>query len=76
MWYTSVGYSKKGQSIALQLEKGGRSAAINYLVVFISFIFDALIYGEEVKMTDLLGAFFIIICTLSNAFMKCFGKTI
>jgi drug/metabolite transporter (DMT)-like permease len=66
---------QEGQSIALQVEKGGRSAAINYLVVFISFIFDALVYGEAVKWTDLAGAFFIIICTLSNAMMKCFGKT-
>ena len=66
---------EEGQSLALKYEKGGRTAAINYLVVFNSFLFDALLYGETIRGTDVAGAVCIVIFTVSNAFMKCFGKT-
>ncbi|CDW91868.1 drug metabolite transporter permease [Stylonychia lemnae] len=65
---------QEGQSISLQYEKAARSAAINYLVVFNSFVIDALLFGETVKTSDLLGALFIIFFTLLNAILKCFGK--
>eukprot|EP00347_Sterkiella_histriomuscorum_P011188 403373411 len=66
---------QEGQSISLQHEKAGRSASINYLVVFLSFIFDVLIFGETVKGTDIAGAIFIIFFTLLNAVLKCYGKS-
>jgi len=42
--------------------------------VFNSFAIDAIVYGEVVKPTDMLGGLFIIFFTLLNAILKCFGK--
>lgn len=61
--------------MALQVEKGGRSAAVNYLVVVNAFLADIIIFGESVVLTDVLGALCIVFFTFLSAFMKCFGKT-
>ena len=61
--------------MALQLEKGGRSAAVNYLAVVNAFLADIVLFGETVQTTDLLGALCIVFFTFMNALMKCFGKT-
>lgn len=63
-----------GQSMALRYEMGARTAAVNYIVVLNSFIFDIFYQGDTVKSTDILGAIFIAIFTLSSSIMKCFGK--
>lgn len=42
--------------------------------MFNSFAIDAIVYGEVVKPTDMLGGLFIIFFTLLNAILKCFGK--
>ena len=63
------------QSMALQIEKGGRSAAVNYLVVVNSFLMDAWFFGDAVRITDVAGATFIVFFTFLNALMKCTGKT-
>ena len=62
-------------SMALQVEKGVRSAAVNYLVVVNAFLADIVIFGERVQWTDIFGALFIVFFTFLNAFMKCFGQT-
>jgi len=61
--------------MALQLEKGGRSAAVNYLTIVNAFLADIILFGETVQTTDFLGALFIVFFTFMNAVMKCFGKT-
>eukprot|EP00347_Sterkiella_histriomuscorum_P011479 403372297 len=66
---------QEAMSMALQIEKGGRSAAVNYLVVVNAFLADIIIFGESVQTTDILGALCIVFFTFLNAFMKCFGKT-
>ena len=40
----------------MQLEKGGRTAAINYLAVVNAFLADIVLFGETVQATDLMGA--------------------
>ena len=37
---------QESQALALQLEKGGRSAAINYMIVVNAFLADIIIFGE------------------------------
>jgi hypothetical protein len=34
--------------MALQIEKGGRSAAVNYLIVVNAFLADIILFGEAV----------------------------
>ena len=63
------------QSIALQIEKGGRSAAVNYLIVVNSFLADAFFFGDAIKLTDVAGATFIVFFTFLSALLKCTGKT-
>ncbi|CDW82510.1 duf6 domain protein [Stylonychia lemnae] len=62
-------------SMALQIEKGGRSASVNYLVVVNAFLADVAIFGEPVVFTDILGALCIVFFTFLNAFLKCFGQS-
>ena len=64
---------QEAMSMALQIEKGGRSAAVNYLVVVNAFLADIVIFGESVQPTDVMGALCIVFFTFLNAFMKCFG---
>ena len=66
---------QESQSIALQIEKGGRSAAVNYMIVVNAFLADIVLFGETVQTTDALGAMCIVCFTFMNALMKCFGKT-
>lgn len=66
---------QESQALALQLEKGGRSAAVNYLIVVNAFLADIIMFGETVETTDLLGAICIVSFTFLNALMKCFGKS-
>lgn len=61
--------------MALQIEKGGRSAAVNYLIVVNSFLADAFVFGDAIKWTDVTGATFIVFFTFLNALMKCTGNT-
>ncbi|CDW78554.1 ymr253c-like protein [Stylonychia lemnae] len=62
-------------AMALQIEKGGRSASVNYLVVVNAFLADVAIFGESVVFTDILGALCIVFFTFFNAFLKCFGQS-
>ena len=66
---------QEAMSMALQIEKGGRSAAVNYLIVVNAFLADILLFGEDIRITDFLGALCIVFFTFLNAFLKCFGKT-
>lgn len=66
---------QESQAIALQIEKGGRSAAVNYLIVVNAFLADIILFGETVQISDLLGAVCIVFFTFLNALLKCFGKT-
>ena len=59
----------------MQLEKGGRTAAINYLAVVNAFLADIVLFGETVQATDLMGAMCIVFFTFTNALLKCLGKT-
>ena len=58
----------------MTLEKGGRLAAITYLVVVNAFLADLIIFGESLRLTDVIGALCISIFTFANAILKCFGK--
>ncbi len=39
---------QESQAMALQIEKGGRSAAVNYLIVVNAFLADIILFGEAV----------------------------
>lgn len=60
-------------SKALQTEKAGRAASLNYLQVVVAFIFDITVFGRDASSwTDWLGSTLILIFTLLNSVRKCF----
>jgi drug/metabolite transporter (DMT)-like permease len=64
-WAAQVGVSK-----AVQLEKGGRVAAVLYVQVVMAFAFDVLVYNAKIKWTNVLGTVCVIGFTLSASVYK------
>jgi drug/metabolite transporter (DMT)-like permease len=62
-------------SLGLRYEKAGRAAAINYLIVVNAFLFDAFVFDENIRPTDVLGATCIILFTFLNVVLKCLGRS-
>jgi drug/metabolite transporter (DMT)-like permease len=66
-WLAQTGVSK-----AMQVEKAGRAAPINYLQVVICWIADVLIFGKTATWTELLATFCIVFFTFLNSVQKGF----
>jgi len=62
--------AQEGISIALNLEKAGRAAILNYLQIVICFIFDVAILKRAVLWTDVLGTVCIVGFTLFSSLKK------
>lgn len=64
--------AQEGVSKALQTEKAGRAASLNYLQVVVACIADISFFQRSIAWTDCLGAALILIFTLINSIKKCF----
>lgn len=64
--------AQEGVSKAMQVEKAGRAAPINYLQVVIAWIADVCFFGASATWTDLLGTFCIVFFTFYGALQKSF----
>ncbi|TNV77408.1 hypothetical protein FGO68_gene6316 [Halteria grandinella] len=64
--------AQEGVAKALQTEKAGRAASLNYLQVVIAFLADTIFFKRESSWTDYLGSTLILLFTLINSLRKCF----
>jgi drug/metabolite transporter (DMT)-like permease len=64
--------AQEGVAKALQTEKAGRAASLNYLQVVVGFIVDICVFSRGVTWTDWLGSSLILIFTFINSIKKCF----
>jgi drug/metabolite transporter (DMT)-like permease len=64
--------AQEGVSKAIQVEKAGRAAPLNYLQVVIAWIFDVTCFGGHMKWTDIIGTLSIVIFTFINSVSKGF----
>ena len=60
--------AQEGVSKAINLEKAGRVAIINYLQIVICFLFDTLYLKRKVFWTDIVGTIFIVFFSLLGKF--------
>ena len=66
-WLAQTGVSK-----AMQVEKAGRAAPINYLQVVIAWAADILMFGKQASWTEILATFCIVFFTFLNSVQKGF----
>ena len=66
--------AQEGVSKALQIEKAGRAASINYLQVVVAFLADIIVFDADIQGTDIIGAFLIVSFTFLNSVRKCFPE--
>jgi len=67
--------AQEGVSKAMQVEKAGRAAPLNYLQVVIAWVADVFLFDMRVKWTAVLGTVCIVLFTLLSTIQKGFcGK--
>lgn len=67
-------FSFMGQTfnvLAYTYEKAAKVAATNYLEIIYGFLFGALLFGEEIRVSDIVAGLLIVSCTFILSLVKC-----
>lgn len=70
-------FSFLGQSfnvLAYTYEKAAKVAATNYLEIVYGFLFGAVLFGEPIRVSDIVAGVLIVSCTFIISLVKCFKK--